>query len=185
MAENSATQNIKAAFTYPFEDPDWKTKLAIAFGLNLASFIIPMIPAIFFYGYIYRIMKRVISGDGQLALPEWDDWQELLTDGLKLFGAAFIYSIPSIIAAIASYLIYFIPLLGSISTMETGDYYQDFDSLLPLVWTFLGMAGFGVTMVISLVTGAIFPAAASHIVATDQFAGAFQLKEWWPSVEVK
>ena len=179
MSQKTTTQSIKAAFTYPFEDPNWKNKLLIGFGLNLAGFIIPLIPTFFFYGYVYRIMKRAISEDGQLALPEWEDWQELLINGLKLFGAALIFSIPSMIAGFASYIVYLVPLIGSFATMETGDYYQDFDSLLPFLGTLIGMAGFGISMVISLVTGAIFPAAAGHIVATDSFAGAFQFGSWW------
>jgi hypothetical protein len=179
MSQKTTTQSIKAAFTYPFDDPNWKNKLAIGVGLNLAGFIIPLIPALFFYGYVYKVMKRAISGDGQLALPEWEDWQELLTDGLKLFGAGFIFSIPSIIAVFASYIIYLVPLFGSVISMDSGDYYQDFDSLLPLFGTLIGMAGFGISMIISMVTGAIFPAAAGHIVATDQFAGVFQVGSWW------
>ncbi len=39
-----SSSNLKNIFTYPFEDENWKKKLAIAGGLTLASFIIPIVP---------------------------------------------------------------------------------------------------------------------------------------------
>ena len=78
--------NLKKIFTYPFEDENWQKKLAIAGGLMLASFIIPILPFLALYGYMMKIIKNVVEGDGQPSLPEWDDWGELLPERIETAG---------------------------------------------------------------------------------------------------
>ena len=70
MSTNSSTQQLQNIFTFPFKDPDWVKKLAIGSLLILSGFIIPILPILFVYGYIMRIMERIIVQDGELYLPE-------------------------------------------------------------------------------------------------------------------
>jgi len=86
MTTTSTTANLQAIFTYPFKNPNWKSKAAIATVICLISSIIPIIPMFFFFGYCYRLMKAVIVDHETLSLPEWDDWGRLFADGAKIFG---------------------------------------------------------------------------------------------------
>ena len=51
MAQSLSTEQLKDVLTYPFKDPDWKRKLAIAFAIAFFSFVIPLVfPWIFLMG---------------------------------------------------------------------------------------------------------------------------------------
>jgi hypothetical protein len=54
-----------------------------------------IIPVFILSGYGYRIMKRVIVDGQPPELPEWDDWGGLIKDGLCIYGAGLIYSLPA------------------------------------------------------------------------------------------
>ncbi len=82
------------AIRYP--SSDWK-KVIILGIVTLLSFLI--IPAFLAFGYIFRALKASIAGSDEL--PEFDEWGEMLVDGLKVFVVQFIYFlIPAVILAV-------------------------------------------------------------------------------------
>jgi Protein of unknown function (DUF4013) len=127
--------DIKKAFSYPFEDDQWKKKIAIGtvimivFGLPrsfivqnvfnvLISFntiniikaliaLIFLVPAILCLGYLYATFKRVLNNDKPY-MPEWSDFRELFFLGLKAFIVILIfYSIPFVLFQIGMYLMHY------------------------------------------------------------------------------
>ena len=80
------------SFSFPFEDPDWPSKL----GLGA---LISMIPILNFAwtGYLVDIIRTVMNNDGDL-LPSWDDLGKKFNEGLILFGAWLVYASPILIA---------------------------------------------------------------------------------------
>ncbi|MHB0975885.1 MAG: DUF4013 domain-containing protein [Candidatus Aquicultorales bacterium] len=85
--------DFNKAFTYMFNDPEWVKKVAIFVGLAVASIFI--IPAFFISGYFAATIKRV--ADGEEGLPEWENWGELFSIGLKTTVVGLILSLPMII----------------------------------------------------------------------------------------
>ncbi len=83
--------DITQAFRYIFEDKQWLQKILI--GSVLSLFSIFLIPGIFLSGYLIKIMQQVKSNKNS-HLPEWNDWPELFNNGLNLYVANLVYSIP-------------------------------------------------------------------------------------------
>ncbi len=175
-----SSSNLKNIFTYPFEDENWKKKLAIAGGLTLASFIIPIVPWLAVVGYMMRIIKQVVESDGEPALPEWDDWGELLLNGLKWIGQYFIYTLPLIVLLFVGYGAMFFPMLLTGLAAESGD--TGGEGLFAIIFM-LSMGGsyfiFGLIMLLSILLGFFQSVIISHISVTEQFSAAFRFREWW------
>jgi len=174
------TQNLITVFKYPFTDPRWFQKMLVGALLVLASMIIWVIPSVFVTGYLSRISRRIISGDGQAALPEWDDWGKLFVDGIKLVGISFIYSIPMLISILATYAMMFIPYIGMLSSMSDWSGHvmnNGFPSSFFLIFLMYPMMGVGI--LISLVTAVFLPPALMHVIARDSFSAGFHFSDWW------
>ena len=94
--------DIGKAFTFVFEDDDWIVKVLIGIGILVAGvvlfwLVIPAIlSAILLSGYSLEITRRVIRGDAEV-LPAWDDWGQLLIDGLQVVVIGVVYALPMII----------------------------------------------------------------------------------------
>lgn len=83
--------DIGKALTYVTEDERWVTKLGIGAALAFFSFLI--IPAFFLTGYMVQIVQNVMAGQDR-PLPEWEDWGKLFMDGINLFVAMLVYTLP-------------------------------------------------------------------------------------------
>jgi len=83
--------DIAKAFTYFSEDDRWMGKLGIGVLISLVSFLI--LPAFLLYGYAVGITRNVMNGE-KLPLPEWEDLGTLFKDGLTMFVAGIVYTLP-------------------------------------------------------------------------------------------
>ena len=181
MTTSFTSDNLQALAMFPFSDPRWKSKFLIGGLLSLAGYIIPFVPLIFVYGYCAQIMRRIIVEKGEPFLPEWDDWGKFFQDGVKLFGAGLIYSLPGLILFCGGYGLFFATAIGSgVASEAASADSSPLISLIPLLGFAGWFGGFGLGMLLMLVGMVILPVAAGHVIATDQFAAAFRLREWWP-----
>ena len=170
---------LQDLFTFPFRDPQWKNKLLIGSLISLAGFVIPFIPWIFLYGYGAQIMHRIIVEGGEPYLPEWDDWNRLFIDGLRLGGAIFIFAFPFVFLAIVGYGLMVVPQI-IFGIMESSNQTASSTwALLPVLGMLLFWACMGIVMLGGLIVGMISPAALGHLIANNQFSAAFRFKEWW------
>ncbi len=94
--------NIGKAFSFVFEDKDWVVKILIGIAVLVAGFVLSflVIPAILaglvLSGYALEITRRVIRGETDV-LPAWDDWGQILVDGLMVAIITVVYALPIII----------------------------------------------------------------------------------------
>src|SRR3712207_520677 len=75
--------NVGRAFTFVFGDPRWPMKVLIGAALVL----VPIVGWLAVAGYGMRITRQV-AHRRDLPLPDWDDWGDLLGDGLRWLGVA-------------------------------------------------------------------------------------------------
>lgn len=73
------------ALAFPFQDRSAWKKVAIGSLVCLFMPIVPVFPFLFLYGYTARVVRHILQS-GDLYLPEWDRWDELLADGLRILG---------------------------------------------------------------------------------------------------
>jgi Protein of unknown function (DUF4013) len=167
--------NLKTVFTYMFKGEDWQNKLLITAALMLVSFIIPILPLLALFGYLMKFIKNVIEGDGQPALPEWDDGRDLIRNGFKLLGLSLIFSLSLIILWIIGFGIIFSPFILMFMDSES--------SFMVPVGTFMliGLfSAFGEYLMFGLSLVVVFLQSVSvcHVSVKGQFSAAFRFGEW-------
>jgi hypothetical protein len=184
MTQSFTSTDLKEMLTFPFQDPNWKNKFLIGSLITLIGFVIPIVPFLLIYGYMMQIMRHIIVEQDKPFLPEWDDWEKLLLDGLKLFGLVFVFMLPLMILFFVGTSFFFVPVAAGIPLMEGleegGDGAAGIILGIVTVISILGaMVLIGLGTILAMAVGVVMPAAIGHIVATDEFGAAFRLREWW------
>ncbi len=87
--------DIGKSIQFVFDDERWFVKLLIGAVIFLLSMII-VIPIFFLIGYAVKVTRNVKDGV-KTPLPEWDDWGKLFMDGIYIFIAQFVYTLPILI----------------------------------------------------------------------------------------
>ena len=155
--------DIGKSFGYVFDDEEWITKILIAAGILLLGifffwllFIPSIIAALLLGGYGVEITRRVIRGDTEV-LPKWDNWGELLVDGLKAWIIEIIYALPIIVLGVCLS----IPL-GILSEEA-----QEASALLSVCLS-------GIYFLWGIAMGLLLPAAIAMFVAEEEVSAAFR-----------
>lgn len=139
------------------ESEEWMKTILIGGVLSIFSFLI--LPIVLVYGYIIQVLRA--RYEGQPEAPEFEDWGELLSDGVQAVVIGFVYFlIPGIIGAVTvggSMLAF---LTGTEAGMATG-----FAGLL---------GGFFITFILSLVFGYIAVAAVLNFAHKGELGAGFE-----------
>ncbi|UTB33645.1 MAG: DUF4013 domain-containing protein [Methanobacterium sp. ERen5] len=88
---------ISDSMKYP--STNWKNVIILGL-LFMFSFLI--VPLFLLYGYVFRVIKASLAGIEDL--PDFEEWGEMLVDGIKLFLVHIIYMLPAMILVIYSFL---------------------------------------------------------------------------------
>jgi hypothetical protein len=172
------TQELAAVCSFPFLGSNWKQKLMLGSVMTFLSLPLLLIPSILIAGYTARILRQVLNSQ-ELHLPEWDDWSQLLYDGLRISTVNLIIMLPLIMTMIAGYsLMAFSPLL--LSLLSGPDAQSGAVFTLVMFTTFGSGIGMLLGMLISLFASMLLPVAITHMIAHDSFSAAFDLRAWWP-----
>ena len=163
---------------FPFKDPRWGVKLLIGSLLILASTVVPLVPLFFVAGYSLRIIQRIIHGDGQPVLPEWDDWEWFFKHGFKLSEAGLFYALPGLVLFTAGYIMVFFPILGmSLARLATSAPQPLSTDAMALMDQ--GAIVLGVASLLTLLGAFISVPAAMHMASTNDVKAIFRIMEWW------
>jgi hypothetical protein len=177
MSESLSTKSLQSMLTYPFKDPDWVGKFFTAVGLTFAAGIVPLIPALFVNGYVYRIMHNMIVDKEDPSMPQWTDWGKLLSDGWRMFAVTFLYQLPMLLIAVMGFGFYFVSFIGLMAS-------QGSDPNSPAgLFFFIPLAVLMFSMLAAsllfILTFCVLPAALCHTVAHDSFSAGFDFSGWW------
>jgi hypothetical protein len=187
MPEELTTTSLKTLLKFPFKEQDWKSRFFIGILLYLARFIpiVGLAAGLLLQGYFIRMMRRASKGE-ELTMPAWDDWGEMLKDGLQGLVIQMAYILPGVLVYVGGILVYFIaslslPLL--FSAPRAGSEGSPSAALLIILF-FAIMAILFLTMLLAIalmILGAIpLPVALAHFSAKGDLSAAFRVKEWWP-----
>jgi hypothetical protein len=177
--QHSATLNsLQTLLYFPFKDSNSRNKLLIASALGLASFIIPIVPWILVLGYAGAVMRQIIVDGEEPSMPDWEDWNKHLSLGGKLFGVSLVYSIPAWLPMALGYFVMILPAF-LMEFLDSSQRYSDelFGGIM--LFSFGGMALFGLGLLFSLILWLFLPPAITHTAARDSFAAGFKVREWW------
>lgn len=155
--------DIGKSFGYVFDDDQWITKLLIAaailaLGLLFSwMLLIPLILAgLLLGGYGIEITRRVINSASPV-LPEWDNWGELLIDGVKAWVIGVIYALPIII-------------IGLCLSLPIGIAAEDAEAVSSGLGAFMSC----LNLLWGIVMGLLLPAAIALFVARGEVSAAFR-----------
>jgi len=169
----------QAILTFAFKDPRWMMKLLIGTLLGFAGRFIPILPGILVLGYCATIMRGIIVDNAGASLPEWDDWGNLFSRGLKLFGVMAIFLLPVLIFLVGGYFMMAGPIYFNVITENSNSMGHSGLGSFQVLMMFIGMAMFFLGLILCLPIGLVLPVAISHSVAKDSFAAAFHFREQW------
>lgn len=170
------TQHYVHLLTFPFKGENAAGKFALACLVVAAGYLIPVIPWIFFLGYVYQIMGEVVIGE-DTRMPVWSDWGRLFRDGAKLFGLSFIYALPVNVVFLGSFILYFVSTFAFALAAEASP-----NSAAPLLFLFspfILLFAIAVGYLLLLMFALVFPAAAANLVAKDRFRAGFDFGTMW------
>jgi hypothetical protein len=179
MDEVTTMTSLREVFAFPFRGPGWRNRFIIGSVLVIGSFLIPIVPLIFVYGYALAVMRQAIDREAQeaLALPRWDDWGKLASDGLRTMVVGLVYLLPGLLVTFGGLALYFVTTLAAPFALESGD-----ETLWPLLF-FGSLAIMFISMFLGTVLtvlGAIpLPMATAHFAAEDDLSAAFRVRQWW------
>jgi hypothetical protein len=115
--------NLGASLTYAFADADWIGKLVIVmtlafFGAILTPVLIGFLPICILLGYMLGIVDNV-RDNRMVVLPVWKDYETLLSRGVNVLLAVFVYNLP---LSLMSCCVLFVPgwfgdVLGSLVSL--------------------------------------------------------------------
>lgn len=103
---------IGDAINYPTQRDDWLETILIGGGLSIFSMVpfVGIIGALIINGYSVRVLRSAAKDED--TPPVFDEWAELLVDGLKYVGISIIYILIPLI--ISMMLLFFMLSLESI-----------------------------------------------------------------------
>lgn len=168
--------NLNELLLFPVRDQEARKHFLVGSLLYLASFIIPIVPWLIVAGYNAIVIRQVLQGEKPHLVP-WENWEELLKDGARLFGIRLVYYIPVFLLItpliLVSFAFSFYPrILQGMEGQNTATAFY-----------FLILIAIGLVFVmfpVSIAYMLIVPAAEVHMFARDDFKAGFQVNQWWP-----
>ncbi|MFC6733196.1 MULTISPECIES: DUF4013 domain-containing protein [unclassified Haladaptatus] len=152
---------LSEALSYPRNGDNWLKTIAIGGVLTLLSFLI--VPIFLVQGYFMRILRSAVRGEA--GAPEFDEWMDLLTEGLMSFVIALVYvGIPGIIFTVGMFVLGF----GAVAGAQTGS--SGLMAGLGIVGLLFGLVMF----VVLLLAGYVVPAAMANFATKQSFGAGFE-----------
>lgn len=146
---------LEEGLSYPFKGDNSIGRNLIG-GLLLVFFWL-FVPLLAFFGYIVRVLRT--TAEGEENPPEFGDWGDMIVDGLKGMVVFLAYGI--IPYALLFGIITFMGVLGQAG--ESGQ----------AIAGGIGILGFLLTLVVSVVVQYIVPAALANFAREERIGAAF------------
>ena len=149
-------ESLEETLRYPMEDDDWTVTILIGGVLTLLSLLV--FPTVFVYGYLVQAVRE--RADGAAQPPAFEDWGELLVDGLKAWVISIVYMLVPLV-------VFGVTVGGSLLAIATGTRAGAGAGLAGL------FGGLAISFVLSLVFGYVATAAIIHFACTGEFGAGF------------
>jgi hypothetical protein len=170
--------NIQETLLFPVRDEEARKEFLIACAVMLAGFIIPILPMLVFMGYTAKIMRQIIGEQKTPSMPAWqsNDISDMLMDGLRLWGAQLVLTLPLLILMGCGMAFIF---SGSLSFAALAENSKDSIAPVGMLLFVLGWLFFGLFGVLSFPYSVIISAALPHVAIKRSFQAAFEFNEWF------
>jgi hypothetical protein len=148
---------IEQSLNYLRSGEAWVKTVLIGGVLTLLGFL--LVPLVLVVGYYVRVLRGTMHDEDEP--PAFDDWNELLTEGLKGFA---IYLVYGLLPAVVGAVIAFVGIGGAIA----GD-----SGAAGAIGGLVAVVGFLVSLVLGLAAAYVIPAALANFVEKDDVMAGF------------
>ncbi|WP_435174986.1 DUF4013 domain-containing protein [Halorussus sp. AFM4] len=169
---------FETALRYLVDSDDATESLLIGGLLTMLSWL--LIPAVLVSGYLQRILARTYAGD---PAPSFDDWGDLLGEGLKAIAVAIAYfALPIVLltAVLASLLVFSVEttVVDSSTVTDPSTVVEPVANAGPdLLSVALVLGGLSLAALTSLAAWYVLPAALARLAVEGRLGAAFQFRE--------
>jgi len=171
---------VQTILSYPFKSPAWQSKFVTAVVISLGSFFIPILPGLLLMGYCARITQSIINEHAELILPEWNDWGDYLSRGVKVFGAMLLFLLPILFLLIGGYFIMTVAAIANVIISALGSHnVTTIAVILQLLGSLVGVLMFALGFLLVIPLSLMAPPAIAHVIAKNSFSAVFHIKQWW------
>mgnify|MGYP000492404803 CR=1 FL=1 len=162
---------LDEALSYPRDDDDPLMPFLIGSGLLLVSFVIG-VTIIPLYGYLLQVLDD--GRTGARGLPEFEDWETIIVDGLKMFVVNLLYTgIPGVIMGGVVSITVFAALFGGAFGADAGSGAGAVILVVLLIGGLVSLLALALVIAGSL----MMPAALGRMRAEDEFSAALEVRE--------
>lgn len=179
MRESFSISGMKGWFLFPLRGKEWGRKLLYLGLFWLSGGLVPVIPWLFVGGYFAAVVRKVVRDEGE-KLPEWQDWNRFIVDGIRLLGAGLIFFLPLGLFFSTAFSLYFGTSIAGIALARGGK------EIASLLTSFGGLLFYGwcltVGMLLSLLLGLVAWPAITYMILEERFSALFEVKAWWKVV---
>ncbi len=174
------------SFTFPFKDLKWGNKALIGSVLTLAGYVIPIIPTLFVLGYIVRLMRHTID-TGEAALPEWDDWGDLVLKGIYYLIVFLVYILPGLVLLASAAMTFFagVAVSGWSGADGLAHGARPWFGTFGAFSTIMAISMFLLSLIALLAGWLAAPIAVARLAATDNLGAAFELDQVWRIIRIQ
>ncbi|GCF12162.1 hypothetical protein Harman_00970 [Haloarcula mannanilytica] len=155
---------LEDALRYPWNGEQKVETILIGGVLSLLGVF--FIPVLFVYGYLIRTLRAVHAGDDEVP-PVFDEWGDLLVEGLVAFLISLVYSLVPLVVLGLAFASLVLPF--SVVTSTNGDP----ASGLAIGGLLLALVAIVVTVAVSLGAVYLLPAAVAAYAVTGRVGAAF------------
>ncbi|MFC6862879.1 DUF4013 domain-containing protein [Halomicroarcula sp. GCM10025817] len=155
---------LEDALKFPWKGEKNVETIIIGGVLSLLGVFI--IPTLFVYGYLVRVIRQVGAGDDEVP-PVFDEWGELLVDGVLAFVISLVYFLVPAIVISVGVLAWILPVGVGTSVGGTGG------NSVAILGVLLAFATAAVGVLTLLAAVYLFPAAIAAFARTGSVGAAF------------
>lgn len=159
--------DFQRAFTFFTKDDEWLSKLGL---LALFSFLgsILFFPIFLVMGYGVDIARNVRKGI-EPEMPAWDDFGKVFIDGIYMFLARLVYSLPAL-------LLVCVAIGGVIASGAAAETFESDELAAAAILSTFGIV-FCLGMLLAVVYMFIGPAVIIQYIRTNEFSACFRFRE--------
>ncbi|GGN89795.1 DUF4013 domain-containing protein [Haloarcula pellucida] len=152
------------ALRFPWNGEKKVETLLVGGVLSLLGFL--FVPLLFVYGYLVRVVRQVAAGNTE-APPVFDEWGDLLVDGVVAFVISLVYLLVPVIAIAVAAFLFLVP----VTIVEGGTGPRT--GLLAAGGVLVALLVLSVTLVLLLAALYLLPAGVAAYARTGRFGAAF------------
>jgi hypothetical protein len=164
---------LSEALSYARSGDEALQRLLVGGAVQLGGALF-VLPGIFLYGYLLRVLRDAVSDGEAKELPAWDDWETLAVDGLKTLLVVFAYLLPVFVVIVAGIVVavFALPLGAALGSGAAGSEAGAAAGTSLFLLVFVGVVLLGTLL--SLVVYYLLPAALVGLAVEDDIGAAFR-----------